>query len=94
MSFNLSQKYQQSAFVVFVKLCLFLINIWLTTLKYGMMFWKLACTSEIWSIITQVPEGWYVRMTVEELHLADNNLDRCYHWLEIQYNLPGQTGIK
>ncbi|XP_052706401.1 uncharacterized protein LOC128181881 [Crassostrea angulata] len=42
----------------------------------------------------KVPEGWYVRMTVEELHLADNNLDRCYHWLEIQYNLPGQTGIK
>lgn len=73
MSFNLSQKYEQPAFAVFVKLCLF---------------------PEIWSIITQVPEGWYVRMTVEELYLADNNLDRCYHWLEIQYNLPGQTGIK
>jgi hypothetical protein len=42
----------------------------------------------------QAPDGWYLRMTVEELHLTDNNLNRCYHWLEIQYNLPGQTGIK
>ncbi|XP_022321438.2 uncharacterized protein LOC111123420 isoform X1 [Crassostrea virginica] len=42
----------------------------------------------------KAPDGWYIRMTVEELHLADNNLDRCYHWIEIQYNLPGQTGIK
>ncbi|XP_048747647.2 uncharacterized protein LOC125659895 [Ostrea edulis] len=42
----------------------------------------------------KAPDGWYLRMTVEELHLTDNNLNRCYHWLEIQYNLAGQTGIK
>lgn len=58
-----------------------------------MIIGKLVSTYNV-SQFTQAPEGWYIRMTVEEFHLADNNLDRCYHWLEIQYNLPGQTGIK
>lgn len=43
----------------------------------------------------QAPEGWRLQITVEELRLPANMAyRRCYHWLEIQYNLPGQTGIK
>lgn len=42
----------------------------------------------------KAPVGWVIRMTIEELRLPANGWNRCYHWLEIQYNLPGQTGIK
>ncbi|XP_034328389.2 uncharacterized protein [Magallana gigas] len=42
----------------------------------------------------KAPEGMFIRMTVEELRLPVNGWNRCYHWLEIQYNLPGQSGIK
>lgn len=42
----------------------------------------------------KAPKGWNIRMTVEELRLPGNSLNRCYNWLEIQYNLPGQRGIK
>lgn len=43
----------------------------------------------------QAPEGWRLQITVEELRLPANMAyRRCYHWLEIQYNFPGQTGIK
>ncbi|XP_052706403.1 uncharacterized protein LOC128181882 isoform X2 [Crassostrea angulata] len=41
----------------------------------------------------KAPDGWFIRMTVEDLHLPANFFNRCYSWLEIQYNLPGQTGI-
>ena len=42
----------------------------------------------------QNPPGWVPRLVIEDLHLTSNAKDRCYHWLEIQYNLPGQTGIR
>ncbi|KAJ8303518.1 hypothetical protein KUTeg_019914 [Tegillarca granosa] len=46
--------------------------------------------------LVQGPPGWYIRLTVEHLHLPDDGmaLNRCYHWLEIRYNLLGQKGIK
>ncbi|XP_021350862.1 MAM and LDL-receptor class A domain-containing protein 1-like isoform X1 [Mizuhopecten yessoensis] len=34
----------------------------------------------------------YVKVDIDDLHLTDNNAGRCYHWLEVQYNLIGQTG--
>ncbi|KAJ8299451.1 hypothetical protein KUTeg_023511 [Tegillarca granosa] len=46
--------------------------------------------------LVQGPPGWYIKLTVEHLHLPDDGmaLNRCYHWLEIRYNLLGQKGIK
>ncbi|XP_052694034.1 uncharacterized protein LOC128172280 [Crassostrea angulata] len=42
-----------------------------------------------------VPVGYIVKMTIDDLHMAYNpDTLRCYHWLEIQYNLPGQQGIR
>ncbi|XP_056002874.1 uncharacterized protein LOC125661847 isoform X2 [Ostrea edulis] len=41
------------------------------------------------------PDGYIIKMTIEGLHMAYNPKTlRCYHWLEIQYNLPGQPGIR
>ncbi|XP_061190204.1 uncharacterized protein LOC133198071 [Saccostrea echinata] len=46
-----------------------------------------------WAI--KAPEGFIIKMTIDDLHLAYNpKTVRCYHWLEIQYNLPGQPGIR
>nr|XP_022312336.1 uncharacterized protein LOC111117491 isoform X1 [Crassostrea virginica]XP_022312337.1 uncharacterized protein LOC111117491 isoform X2 [Crassostrea virginica] len=46
-----------------------------------------------WAITA--PEGYIIKMTVDDLHMAYNpDTLRCYHWLEIQYNLPGQQGIR
>lgn len=43
----------------------------------------------------QAPVGYIIKMTIDELHMAYNpDTLRCYHWLEIQYNQPGQPGIK
>ena len=42
----------------------------------------------------QSPPGWFARVTIEDLQLTPNALNRCYHWLEIQYNLPGQPGVR
>ncbi|KAK3088172.1 hypothetical protein FSP39_015659 [Pinctada imbricata] len=44
--------------------------------------------------VIEAKKGLSSRVIIEDLHLTYNALDRCYHWLEIQYNLPGQTGIK
>uniref|UniRef100_K1PLE8 Plasminogen n=1 Tax=Magallana gigas TaxID=29159 RepID=K1PLE8_MAGGI len=34
-------------------------------------------------------------MTIDDLHMVYNpDTLRCYHWLEIQYNLPGQPGVR
>ncbi|XP_062575528.1 uncharacterized protein LOC134237456 [Saccostrea cucullata] len=41
------------------------------------------------------PANSNVRLTIQELDLARNSNDlSCYHWLEIRYNFPGQTGIR
>nr|XP_022312335.1 uncharacterized protein LOC111117490 [Crassostrea virginica] len=46
-----------------------------------------------WAITA--PAGFIIKMTVDDLHMAYNpDTLRCYHWLEIQYNLPGQPGIR
>ncbi|XP_033726981.1 MAM and LDL-receptor class A domain-containing protein 1-like [Pecten maximus] len=34
----------------------------------------------------------YIKVDIDDLHLTDNGAGRCYHWLEVQYNLIGQTG--
>jgi hypothetical protein len=45
--------------------------------------------------ILQAPDGHIIKMTIDELHMAYNpDTLRCYHWLEIQYNLPGQPGVR
>lgn len=46
-----------------------------------------------WAV--KAPSGYIIKMTIDDLHMA-YNYDRvlCYHWLEIQYNLPGQPGIR
>ncbi|XP_062585892.1 uncharacterized protein LOC134247569 [Saccostrea cucullata] len=45
--------------------------------------------------VVKAPEGYIIKMTVDDLHMAYNpDTLRCYHWLEIQYNLPGQPGIR
>ncbi|KAK3087453.1 hypothetical protein FSP39_006069 [Pinctada imbricata] len=41
--------------------------------------------------IVKAPVGMFVKMTIDDLNLSDNG-NACYHWLEIQYNLLGQTG--
>ncbi|XP_061190290.1 uncharacterized protein LOC133198173 [Saccostrea echinata] len=46
-----------------------------------------------WAV--KAPEGYIIKMTIDDLHMAYNpETVRCYHWLEIQYNLPGQAGIR
>ena len=46
-------------------------------------------------LLMQAPAGYIIKMTVDDLHMAYNpDTLRCYHWLEIQYNLPGQPGIR
>lgn len=49
--------------------------------------------NNMFNLKLQAPDGWFIRMTVEDLHLPANFFNRCNSWLEIQYNLPGQTGI-
>ncbi|XP_055997984.1 MAM and LDL-receptor class A domain-containing protein 1-like [Ostrea edulis] len=43
----------------------------------------------VWLI--KVPDGKHVAMTINEMDLTTNG-GACNHWLEIQYNLIGQTG--
>uniref|UniRef100_K1QWZ9 Metalloendopeptidase n=1 Tax=Magallana gigas TaxID=29159 RepID=K1QWZ9_MAGGI len=46
-----------------------------------------------WAITA--PAGYIIKMTIDDLHMAYNpDTLRCYHWLEIQYNLPGQPGVR
>nr|XP_011447760.2 blastula protease 10 isoform X1 [Crassostrea gigas] len=41
------------------------------------------------------PEDKQIKMTILEFHVAFNQQRRfCYHWVEIRYNLIGQTGIR
>ncbi|XP_078312118.1 blastula protease 10-like [Crassostrea virginica] len=41
------------------------------------------------------PSNSNIKLTIQELELAmDSRNSNCYHWLEIRYHLPGQTGIK
>ncbi|XP_061185102.1 protein SpAN-like [Saccostrea echinata] len=41
------------------------------------------------------PEDKQLKMTILEWHVAFNRWRRvCYHWVEIRYNLIGQTGIR
>ncbi|XP_061178342.1 uncharacterized protein LOC133186981 [Saccostrea echinata] len=41
------------------------------------------------------PSGSNIRLRIDELQLAMNNFDsKCYHWLEIRYNMIGQSGIR
>nr|XP_022309328.1 blastula protease 10-like [Crassostrea virginica] len=41
------------------------------------------------------PEDKRIKMTILEFHVAFNQFRRyCYHWVEIRYNLIGQTGIR
>ncbi|KAK3088625.1 hypothetical protein FSP39_021462, partial [Pinctada imbricata] len=51
-------------------------------------------TGKVCRWVVSNPTGWIPRLVIEDLHLTYNALGRCYHWLEIQYNLPGQTGIR
>ncbi|XP_048771441.2 uncharacterized protein LOC125677425 [Ostrea edulis] len=45
--------------------------------------------------VVKGPLGYIIKMTIDGLHMAYNpDTLRCYHWLEIQYNLPGQPGIR
>ncbi|XP_056004045.1 uncharacterized protein LOC125661029 [Ostrea edulis] len=45
--------------------------------------------------VVKAPDGYIIKMTIDGLHMAYNpDTLRCYHWLEIQYNLPGQPGIR
>uniref|UniRef100_A0A8W8MGF7 Metalloendopeptidase n=1 Tax=Magallana gigas TaxID=29159 RepID=A0A8W8MGF7_MAGGI len=46
-----------------------------------------------WAV--KAPDGYIIKMTIDDLHMAYNpDTLRCYHWLEVQYNLPGQPGIR
>ncbi|XP_021364299.1 uncharacterized protein LOC110457377 isoform X2 [Mizuhopecten yessoensis] len=41
------------------------------------------------------PTGKLIQLTINSLNLPYNTNDnRCYHWLEIRYNLMGQSGLK
>ncbi|XP_076102523.1 uncharacterized protein LOC143071810 isoform X1 [Mytilus galloprovincialis] len=45
--------------------------------------------------LLRAPEDYRVRVDVDFLHLPYNDdLKRCYHWLQVRYNLVGQTGIR
>ncbi|KAK3095928.1 hypothetical protein FSP39_020974 [Pinctada imbricata] len=43
--------------------------------------------------LLRAPQGRHVKMTIDNLELPDNG-NACDHWLEVQYNLIGQTGIR
>ncbi|XP_062602969.1 zinc metalloproteinase nas-36-like [Saccostrea cucullata] len=41
------------------------------------------------------PSDSNIRLTLQELDLARNTQQsKCLHWLEVRYNMPGQTGIR
>ncbi|XP_071139530.1 protein SpAN-like isoform X2 [Mytilus edulis] len=44
--------------------------------------------------LIKAPAEMYVKLTEDELSLPYNTLDRCYHWMEVRYNLIGQLGVK
>ncbi|VDI82640.1 apolipoprotein(a) [Mytilus galloprovincialis] len=45
--------------------------------------------------LLKAPSSFHVRLEADVFHLPyDAEDDRCYHWLEVRYNLPGQTGIR
>ncbi|XP_061169172.1 blastula protease 10-like [Saccostrea echinata] len=44
----------------------------------------------VWLI--KAPSNEHVQLTIDFMDIADNGFDACYHWLEIRYNLLGQSG--
>lgn len=46
-------------------------------------------------LFVQAPDNLRVRVDVDVFHLpvVESN-HRCYHWMEVRYNLVGQTGIR
>ncbi|XP_052085166.1 blastula protease 10-like [Mytilus californianus] len=44
--------------------------------------------------LIKAPANMLVKLTVDNLNLPYNSLKRCYHWMEIRYNLIGQLGVK
>ncbi|KAK3087884.1 hypothetical protein FSP39_012023 [Pinctada imbricata] len=51
-------------------------------------------TGKLCRWVVRNSDGWLPQIIIEDLHLTANTVSHCYHWLEIQYNLPGQTGIR
>ena len=47
----------------------------------------------MYECILQAPQGKFVRLTIDDLELPTSS-SSCYHFLEVQYNLIGQTGIR
>lgn len=46
-------------------------------------------------ILTQGPTGSNIKLEILELDLARNNFNsECEHWLEIRFNMIGQSGIR
>ncbi|CAC5397285.1 unnamed protein product [Mytilus coruscus] len=44
--------------------------------------------------LIKAPADMLVKLTVDDLNLPYNSLKRCYHWMEVRYNLIGQLGVK
>ncbi|CAC5376663.1 PLG [Mytilus coruscus] len=45
--------------------------------------------------LLRAPSSFHVRLEADVFHLPyDAEDDRCYHWLQVRYNLVGQTGIR
>ncbi|XP_063438022.1 uncharacterized protein LOC134719029 isoform X1 [Mytilus trossulus] len=44
--------------------------------------------------LIKAPADMYIKLTEDQLSLPYNTLDRCYHWMEVRYNLIGQLGVK
>ncbi|XP_063438026.1 protein SpAN-like isoform X2 [Mytilus trossulus] len=44
--------------------------------------------------LIKAPDDMLVKLTADDLDLPYNSLNRCYHWMEVRYNLIGQLGVK
>ncbi|XP_071139524.1 protein SpAN-like isoform X1 [Mytilus edulis] len=44
--------------------------------------------------LIKAPADMLVKLTADDLDLPYNSLNRCYHWMEVRYNLIGQLGVK
>lgn len=42
--------------------------------------------------LVKAPKGYSIELASEDFDLPDNSLNRCYHWLEIRFDLIGQAG--
>lgn len=42
--------------------------------------------------LVKAPKGHGVELSSPDFDLPDNNLNRCYHWLEVRFDLIGQAG--